>query len=172
MRRIALTLGIGAVLLLAIAYLTGGASAALSSQVGYWSSVLVVAASMGSYRRMVRQRLEAGMVGVEERDPLEKIDDPHGLYEEEEPAVPETPREMVREEKARLKKQRRSPLQVGRDAVPAFSFWRLGAYGILVLGFFILLGLGMMNLAAYLPALALPIVLVVWQLVTTGGRDA
>jgi hypothetical protein len=69
-----------------------------------------------------------------------------------------------------MKKQRRSPLRTAKDAAPAFSLWRLGAYGILVLGFFLLRDNGWLHLGAYLGSLALPIVLAVWTLMRTEGR--
>jgi hypothetical protein len=149
----------------------------ISAQVGYWSAVLVVLASFGSYRRMVRARLEAGAIPADgsDRDTLEKIEDPFDLYGEEEAPAAEEPKplkEIVREEKARMKKQRRSPLEAARDAAPAFSLWRLGAYGMLVLGFFLLRDNHWLHLGAYLGSLALPIALAVWSLMKTEGRHA
>ena len=178
MRHLIVTLGLVDLLLALLASLAGGVPALASSQVGFFSSLLVVAASFGSYRRMVRQRLAAGMAVPETRDSIDRMEDPYGLYDDEEPKSCEREestenfREIVREEKARLKKSRRSPAKVARDAVPAFSPWRLGAYAFLVLGFFFLRGKGWLVLAAYLPALALPIIVTVWYLLGRGGTDA
>jgi len=176
MRHLLSTLGIGAVLLFLATLLSPERSVWISAQVAYWSSVLVVLASFGSYRRMVRQRLEAGMVPETgaDRDSIDKLEDPYDLYgEEEEPKEPERSlRETIREEKQRLKKHRRSPMETARDAVPAFSLWRLGAYGVLVLGFFFLRGQGILHPGAYLLSLGLPIVLAVWSLMRTEGRHA
>ncbi len=174
MRRLILILGVADLLLAIVAFVAGGVPALASSQVGFFSSLLVVAASFGSYRRMVRQRLAAGMAAPETRDNIDRMEDPYGIYDDEESGAPESPenfREIVREEKARLKKSRRSPAKVARDAVPAFSPWRLGAYALLVLGFFFLRGKGWLVLAAYLPALALPIVVTVWFLLGREGAD-
>ncbi|WP_456457734.1 hypothetical protein [Nitratifractor sp.] len=177
MRRLILILGLVDLLLAIVAFMAGGVPALVSSQVGFFSALLVVAASFGSYRRMVRQRLEAGMVAPQTRDSIDRMEDPYGLYDEESGSgegeeTSENFREIVREEKARLKKSRRSPAKVARDAVPAFSPWRLGAYALLVLGFFFLRGKGWLLLAAYLPALALPIVVTVWFLLGREGADA
>jgi hypothetical protein len=173
-KRLLLVLAVGGILLLALTLIAGSREALLSAQVGYWSAVLVVLASFGSYRRMVRARLEAGAIPANgsDRDTLEKIEDPFDLYgEEDEPAEEERKplKEIVREEKARMKKQRRSPLATARDAAPAFSLWRLGAYGVLVLGFFLLRDNHWLHLGAYLGSLALPIALAVWSLMTTEG---
>jgi len=174
MRRLLLTLAAGAAVLLLVT-LPGGRSVLLSAQVGYWSSVLVVLASFGSYRRMVLRRLEAGMIPETgaDRDTIDKLEDPYDLYGEEEDQSGEgrSVRELIREEKARMKRSRRSPMATARDAVPAFSLWRLGAYGVLVLGFFFLRGEGVLHLGAYLGSLALPIVLAVWVLMATEGRN-
>ncbi len=159
-------------LLLPLSWIWKGVPGIYSSQIAFWTSLAVVLASFGSYRRMVAQRIEAGMVASEERDPLEKIEDPYELYDEEETEPSENFREMVKEEKRRMKAQRRSPMKVARDAVPAFSLWRLGAYGLLVLGFFYLQGRGVLSLPVYLLSLALPIVLTVWVLLQSGVRDA
>jgi len=176
MRRLLPTLGIGAVLLLLATLLSPERSILVSAQLAYWSSVLVVLASFGSYRRMVRKRLEAGMVPETgaDRDSIDKLEDPYDLYgdEEEAPEPERSLRETIREEKRRMKKNRRSPMATARDAVPAFSFWRLGAYGVLVLGFFFLRAQGMLHLGAYLLSLGLPIVLAVWTLMRTEESHA
>ena len=173
MRRLIVSLFIVDLLAAFAAWLAGGVPALASMQVGFFSSLLVVAASFGSYRRMVRRRLEAGMAAPEDRDVIDRMEDPYGLDDDESGETEEERnlREIVRDEKARLKKARRSPAQAARDAVPAFSLWRLGAYALLVAGFFFLQGRGILVLAAYLPALALPIVVTVWTLVSRGGDD-
>jgi len=177
MRRLLLMLTAGAALLFFVTLLASDRSVLFSAQTGYWSAVLVVLASFESYRRMVRSRLEAGAVpdtGAD-RDVIDKLEDPFDLYaedEEEKPGEEKSLRETIREEKARMKKNRRSPLATARDAVPAFSLWRLGAYGVLVLGFFFLRDQKLLHLGAYLPSLGLPIVLTVWYLMGTERRRA
>ena len=175
MRQTLLTLLAGGVILLLLTLLTGEAGVIASAQVGYWSSALVVLASFGSYRRMVLRRLEARSIPVTgaDRDVIDRLEDPYALYSEEEAAQEDdrSAREMIREEKARMKKQRRSPAAAARDAAPAFSFWRLGAYGVLAAGFFLLHGSRLLHLGAYLPALALPIVLAVWSLMRRESGD-
>jgi hypothetical protein len=176
MGRLVVLLAAGSLLLLLITLAFGERATVASSQVGYWSAALVVLASFGSYRRMVRRRLEAGMVPESgaDRDVIDKMEDPFALYDEKTESSPEisSAKETIREEKARLKKRRRSPLAVARDSVPAFSPGRLGAYGVLVLGFFFLRNQGLLQVGAYLGSLALPIVLAVWYLMMTEARNA
>ena len=78
MKRLLLVLAVGGILLLALTLIVGSREVLVSAQVGYWSAVLVVLASFGSYRRMVRARLEAGAIPANgsDRDALEKIEDP------------------------------------------------------------------------------------------------
>jgi hypothetical protein len=118
----------------------------INTQVGFWSAAMIVAASMVSYTRMVQGRLVAGVgVEMEERDVIEKLDDPFDLYSEA-VAVPPDPdkttaidadtiKATIQNEKARHKMQRRSIGQTLRDARPFLSLYRLGAYGLLLFGF-------------------------------------
>jgi len=173
MRRLLLILLVTDLLLALGSLGWGGTPALISSQVAFWTSLLVVAASFESYRRMVHRRLEQGMVAPEQRDLLDRIEDPHELYEDEEVTNdPENFKEIFKEEKERMKAKRRSPAKVAKDAVPAFSIWRLGAYGLLVFGFFFLQSNGYLSIPVYLLSLALPIVVSVGVLVSTGVRDA
>ncbi len=166
MQRVVLTLLAGGALLLLLGLILGDSRLLASTQLGYWSSALVVLASFGTYRQMVQRRLEAQSIPTDQadRDSIDLIDDPHDLYSEEEDTEL-TAREQIRAEKERLKRSRRSFKATARDAVPAFSIRRLGAYGVLVLGFFFLNSTHLLDIASYLAALALPIFLAIWSLV-------
>ncbi|ADV46013.1 hypothetical protein [Nitratifractor salsuginis] len=176
MRRTLLTLLAGDGVLLLLTLIVGDLRVIASAQVGYWSSALVVLASFGTYRRMVQRRLEAESIPAADidRDVIDRLEDPYDLYSEEaeETTEEKSAREQIREEKKRLKKQRRSPAAAARDAVPAFSPWRLGAYGVLVAGFFFLNGAHLLHLGSYLLSLALPIILAVWSLMNPGSENA
>ncbi len=140
-------------------------------EVAYWSSALVLGGTLLSYARMVRGRLATGAIPyTDDRDGIDQIDDPHGLYDEE-GVVTETPpeseitagvlKDALREEKARNKAHRRSIGETFRDSRTAMSFWRLGAYGALVFGFLYLRGHHLLTPLPYLVGLAIPIVVVV-----------
>jgi len=139
----------------------------VNSQIGFISSSLVMAASIISYQNMVNSRVDAGIVVAEDnRDTIEKIEDPYDLYSEDEPRDEKSMQDVVKEERERVKKNRRSVWQVTKDSRAALSFYRLGAYALLIMGFFYLDNNEIMNIPAYLTALALPPVIVVITLMS------
>jgi len=153
-------------LILAIAlYLWKGQAWLINSQVAYLSSSLIMLASMKSYKNMVAKALDAGAVTDDGRDTLDKLEDPYDLYgENEESNEEKTLQEVVKEERANLKKNRRSIWETTKDAKASFSFYRLTAYSFLVLGFFYLNGRDILELTPYLTFLAIPLFVVVFTL--------
>ena len=153
-------------LVLAIAlYLWKGEAWLINSQVAYLSSSLIMLASMKSYKNMVSNALDAGAVTDDGRDTLDKLEDPYDLYgETEENNEEKTLQEVVKEERANLKKSRRSIWETTKDAKASFSFYRLTAYSFLVLGFFYLNGKHILELTPYLIFLAIPLFVVVFSL--------
>ena len=145
-------------------YFLGAEHWLVNSQVAFISSSLVMLGSMQSYKNMVKQRL-VGVTSVsdqDERDTLDKLEDPYDLFDDEKKEDEEkTLAEVVKEERANLKKNRRSIIQTTKDAKPAFSFYRLGAYGLLVLGFFYLNNNHLLKLIPYLSFLILPMIIIV-----------
>ncbi len=130
----------------------------LNLQVAFLSSFFVIVASGFTHKKLVKNRLKNGIY-EDDRDLLEKIDDPHGLFEEEE----ETPneeevdfKEIVKEEKKRVKPLNAQHIKTGLRT--SFSLYRLGAYLFLVMGFIALKNNAVLNLGVYLPSLALGIV--------------
>ena len=110
----------------------------VNSQIAFVASSLIVFASILSYRSMVHGRLNVGAIPDDERDTLDKLEDPYDLYDEERKKDDEekTLVEVVKEERANLKKSRRSFWEATKDSKASLSLYRLGAYGVLVLGFF------------------------------------
>ena len=143
-----------------------------TTQIGYFTSALVIAASMVSYRRMIEKRLEyEPAVTDTERDELDKIDDPLELYDEE-----QEDRELSRDEfakvvqaeKAKQKASKRSITQVMKDAKGSFTLYRIGAYLLLVLGFFYLNRHHYLHIPSYLFSLSVPPAIVVIILLMDG----
>ncbi len=138
-----------------------------TTQIGFFTSSLVIAASMASYRRMIEKRLEYGAVPIEdERDKLDKIDDPYDLYSdevksEEKELSREEFVEVVNEEKVKQKANKRSISEVIKDTRAFLSFYRIGAYGLLILGFFYLNRNDYLHIPSYFFALSVPPVIVV-----------
>lgn len=147
--------------------LSGNRTWLINSQIAFLSSSLIMFASIISYRNMVQARVDMGMVVADDnRDTLDKIEDPFDLYSEDNPNDKEdkTLKEVVVEEKKNLKKDRRSLWQTTKDSKAALSFYRLGAYAILIFGFFYLNNNENLDIPSYLSALALPPVIVVIML--------
>ncbi|RLA71807.1 MAG: hypothetical protein DRG30_08090 [Epsilonproteobacteria bacterium] len=148
-----------------------------TTQIGFFTSSLVIFASMASYRNMIQKRIEYGVDrddGVD-RDEIDKIDDPYDLYDEEtKPEERELTREefveVVDEERAKQKAQKRSISEVLRDSRAFLSFYRLGAYALLILGFFYLNRHGYLHIPSYFFALSVPPVIVVIALMREGRR--
>lgn len=133
-------------------------------QIAFWSATLVVFSSMASYRRMVNARLEHQDL-TSDRDALDKIEDSHDLYSEE---IQEKDgvnfAETIKEEKKRQKMQKRSVGETIKDSKGAISLYRIGAYFLLVLGFFYLNNHNLLHIPTYIFALGLPIVVIIWRL--------
>ena len=167
------------ILLLVFAQMQGG-HWVVNTQVAFVTSALVMGASMLSYARMVRRRLESGAIpDWDDRDVIDRLDDPHDLYNEtdgedvspvqEELSAAEI-KAAIAEEKKRLKAQHRSPMALLRDSRPFMSLYRLIAYGLLLFGFFYLQGNRLFEPLPYLIGLGVPIVIIVAVLMQQGKR--
>ncbi|MBL1244652.1 MAG: hypothetical protein COA39_009750 [Sulfurimonas sp.] len=95
-----------------------------------------------------------------DRDLLDTIEDPHGLYEED--SINEAPAEeldlktIVKEEKAKIKTFSIKSMKHGvRGSVSVF---RIVPYIFLVLGFIVLKNNNILELSVYLPSLLIGIV--------------
>ena len=156
------------IVVIAICMLMGSRDWLYTSQIGFFSSALVIASSMVSYRRMVDRGVAVGAVGMDiDRDEVDKLDDPYDLYsqdiiDDKDVDLVET----VKEERAKLKANKRSIKQVAKDSKPAFSFIRLGAYVVLVLGFFYLNRHEYLHIPSYLISLSLPPLVVIFILLS------
>jgi len=146
-------------------FLSGERGWLINSQIGFISSSLIIFASIISYRNMVQSRVDAGIVVAEDnRDTIDKIEDPFDLYGEEDDTLidkEQSMREVVAQEREKMKKSRRSVWQVTKDSKAALSFYRLGAYALLILGFFYLNNNAILNITSYLSAIAIPPVIVI-----------
>ena len=163
MRRVINALLIVDIGIVIFCFLSGERVWLINSQVGFITSSLIMFASIISYRNMVQSRVDAGFVVAEDnRDTIEKIEDLYDLYNES-PQLDKkkSMQEIVKEEKENLKKNRRSIWQVTKDSKASLSFYRLGAYAMLILGFFYLNNNKILDISAYLFALALPPVIII-----------
>ena len=166
MKRVFLGLILADILLIAYSLLVGKGAWLINSQIAFIASSLVVLASMLSYQNMVRGRLALDMVPEDNRDTLDKLEDPYDLYDEEQKSSNEekTLVEIVKEERKKLKKSKRSFWEATKDSKASLSFYRLGAYALLVLGFFYLNSNQLLEITPFLIALGIPPVVIVIML--------
>jgi len=169
MKKVLLNLLLIDLLLAVVIYLWQGQIWLINAQIAFFSSALIMLASMNSHKKMVSKALKAGAVTDDGRDTLDKLEDPYDLYDEEKVDVGDdchrTLVDVVKEERANLKKSRRSIWETSKDAKASFSFYRLGAYCLLVLGFFYLNSKELLLLIPYLTFLAIPLFIVVFSLI-------
>ena len=163
MRAILLYLSLGVILVATLFYLVDGLDATISAVVAYISASLIIVASMSSYRKMVESRLASGIIPQEERDELDKIEDPHSLYEEtnEDKDI----QKIIKEEKLKLKQSKRGLRDTLKDSLPALSPIKIGSYLLLAVGFIWLKNSSMMVLYAYLISLSIPMFIIVYLLI-------
>ena len=155
-------------------YFFGAEHWLVNSQVAFISSSLIMLGSMQSYKSMVKGRLGAGAIPDDERDTLDKLEDPYDLFDDEEKKEEDEEKtlvEVVKEERANLKKNRRSIVQTTKDAKASFSFYRLGAYAVLVFGFFYLNSNHFLKLIPYLAFLSLPTIIIVVMLMKQSDKN-
>ncbi len=159
-------------LLIALSLGLGGMVWLINTQIGYLSSALVLGASMFSYSQMVYRRVaEGSAVPQNDRDELDKMEDPYDLYGEEEPVEStQALKEAIKEEKQRMKQQRRTAYQTLKDSRASLSLMRLGAYLLLFVGFFYLSRNQLLHIPSYLLALTLPVIVIVGLLLTQKGK--
>ena len=144
----------------------------MSFLVAYTSSAIVLLASFRNYNNMVNRGVEAKSFVVDNRDTVERIDDPFDLYSEEnrEYDSEASLKEIIKAEKRALKKGKGSLKKRAKNSLNAFRPLRLLSYLILVLGFFYLLKHKSLVLSYYLSALIIPIVIVIFYLFIVGAQ--
>jgi len=100
------------------------------------------------------------------------LEDPYDLYSEE---VVEDENvdlgDAIKDEKSRMKKNRRTMSETIRDTKAALSLNRIGAYVVLILGFFYLNRHGYLMAPAYILALTVPMLVVVFVLLSNKEKQ-
>jgi len=145
-----------------LVYLVHGYEWFINAQIAFVSSSAVLFASIISYSNVVKRGLKAGVAITHNRDTLDKVEDPYDLYDEE---VQDSDKdlelkEVVQNEREKLKKNRRSVWEVSKDVKSSFSFYRIGAYALLVMGFFYLNSNSLLEFLPYLISLSIPPLLI------------
>ncbi|KYJ85893.1 hypothetical protein [Sulfurovum riftiae] len=168
-KQLLIVLVISDILLIAASLIFFDIKVLWNTQIGFISATLVMIASMISYRRMVNARVEHNVITMDDsKDVIDKLEDPYDLYSEEVKEDENDEKEfaeVVKEEKKKLKENKRTLFQVLKDTKAALSIYRLGAYGVLILGFLYLNRHGLLHIPSYIVALGLPPVLIVTILI-------
>jgi hypothetical protein len=131
----------------------------INLQIAYLSSLFIILGASFAYKKMVDTQVEADVI-KEERDFLDELEDPHGLYDDV--PINEAPPEeldlkaIVQEEKKKIKIVNFKDMKNGSKA--GFSLFRLIPYLFLVLGFIALKNNELLNIFVYLPSLSVGIV--------------
>jgi len=137
-----------------------------NTQIGYITSTLVMVASIVSYRRMVNARVKHNIVTMDDsKDVIDKLEARYDLYSED--VIDDEEKDFaqtVKEEKKKLKENRRTVFQTIKDTKAALSIYRLGAYAVLILGFLYLNRHGILHIPSYIISLGIPSVILVWVL--------
>lgn len=131
----------------------------LNIEIAFLSAFLIILGSSYAYRRLVQNKLDSNQY-EDERDLLDKIDDPHELYDDKEPndapAEELDLKQIVKEEKAKIKTL--SPNTAKHGIKGSLSILRIVPYVMLALGFIALQNNGLLDLKYYLPSLLVGIV--------------
>jgi len=130
----------------------------LTMQIGFISATLIMLGSMISYRRMINTRIEHNIISIDDsKDIIDTLEDPYDVYSEEE--IIHNPDadllETVKEERAKLKANKRSLIEILKDSKASLSAYRLLAYVFLILGFLYLNRHNLLDIPSYLLALGL-----------------
>lgn len=139
-------------------YLAGERDWFLNSQVAYLSSLMVVLASIYSYAQMVKAGVENEIITTSNEELLEKIEDPHALYDENTSHSEQAWQDkQVQDDEEDTKISTIDAMKKNKAYV---SFYRIGAYAILVLGLFYLQSIKIFHMPSYMFGLFLPPVLI------------
>ena len=145
--------------LIVISSISHSTAVYMNVQMAFLSSLFVILGSSYAYRSMVIKKVDANEV-EDKRDLLDEIEDPHGLYDNEEinhaSAEELDLKAIVKEEKAKIKTV--SVESVKHGVKGASSFFRLVPYVFLILGFISLENNGILDVGVYLPSLLLGII--------------
>lgn len=125
----------------------------INAQVAFLSSFLILLGSFYAYKKLVHSRVENEIFLDDERDALDKIDDEHELFSEQEVTSVADIKIALSEEKEQLKSHSFKNLKASSGAT--VSLFRIVPYLFLMLGFIALQNNHILQLLPYLFFLSL-----------------
>ena len=141
------------VLLIMISLYQGG-TWLINSQLSFLSSALVTLASYFSYKRVIEKRVALEAESFDDRDAIDKLDDPYDLYGEEIGADESKDfKEVIKEERAKVTSIKQTGVNLAKTAAGVFSPFRLGSYLFLFIAFLYLVNNHLFSIWAYVSGL-------------------
>lgn len=125
---------------------------AINFLAGYFSALLVFSAAALGYWQMVQGSAQT-VPHHDLPDEMERIDDRFGLWEESSEEI-EDASKLLKEEKNRLKQQKRGFKEFLKTTKPALSIYRVVAYAILVYAVYRLISAQIFEPVIYLVGVA------------------
>ncbi len=127
----------------------------INSQIAFLSSLFVTLASYFSYKRLIEKRVALNAESYDDRDEVDKIDDPHDLYSAEikEEDSQKDLKEIIKEERAKIGGVKNTASNLAKSVGGIFSPFRIFSYFFLFLGFLYLANNELLNIFAYLVGL-------------------
>ncbi len=125
---------------------------ALNLELAYFSALLIMYASYQGYKKMVSHSVQNGIT-LDLKDPIEKIDDPYDLYDEE---APNDEIVDIKELKKEIKKD--GFKKMIKTAAGHTSWKRLASYFVLILVFMALNNNHILEIGSFLTGLTLGII--------------
>ncbi len=136
--------------------------------VGFFSSAMILTATALSFSSMVKKSVsDREFTLSSERDIIDKIDDPHDLYSEQDEST-----FSLADEKKTQKLQKLSFVDSLKNSKASMSIYRILAYGLMVIGFFYLRDNHLFSPVSYILGVTLPILVVVLALFLKGNSDS
>ncbi len=126
----------------------------LNTQIAMISSLIVTGGSFLGYRRLVLKRAKEQNI-LDDKDLIDKIDDPYNLYEEEPKESQMDAKQIFEEEKKRLKSPKQSVKNFILTSGGFLSIYRIFGYLFLVVSVLFLIDKKMFDAIAYMTGLSL-----------------
>ncbi len=128
----------------------------LNAELSSLSAFLIILGSMFSYKKTITNRLKDGSI-TQTKDDYEKLNDPFELYDEEGEIDQVDIKNIIKEEKKRLKADNYKNLKLSSGA--SFSIFRIVPYIFLIIVFILLSHSHRLMLEVFLPFLAVGVVI-------------
>ena len=142
-------------LVVILCLLVGETNWVLNTQIAFFSSLLVTSASYLGYKKNILKRVAGHVNEDDDYDELDKMDDSYDLYSPDTPQT-EVKTELTKEEiKEEIKKNKEALKKNNtKNFIGAFgamtSFYRIGGYALLIIGFFFLNNNGYLEVIPYI----------------------